>query len=112
MVPRTAELDSVASLGDDTIESVVGNDGVALLAFHTEWCGACQRMRPALGTIAADTDARVLTIDIESHLETAIEFGAQSAPTVVLFVDGRPVKRVRGARTEQSLRDLMGGYDD
>jgi thioredoxin 1 len=54
----------------------------------------------------------VLTIDIESHLETAIEFGAQSTPTFVLFADGQPVKQLRGAQTERSLRDLIRKYND
>jgi thioredoxin 1 len=69
-------------------------------------------MEPVLETIAADTDAAVLTVDIESHLETAVEFGAQSTPTFVLFADGQPVKQLRGAHPEQSLRDLINRYDD
>lgn len=112
MATQTTEADSVVSLGDDDIEAAVGADGVALAEFYTEWCGACQRMKPVLETVVVDTDAMVLTIDIESHLETAIEFGAQSTPTFVLFVDGRPVKQLRGARTERSLRDLISRYSD
>ncbi|WP_121823337.1 thioredoxin family protein [Halostella salina] len=100
------------SLGDGDIESVVGDTDVTLVEFYTEWCGTCQRMKPMLETIAADTDAAVATIDIESHLEIAIEFGAQSTPTFVLFVDGQPVKQLRGGQTEQSLRDLIGTYSD
>ena len=69
-------------------------------------------MEPVLQTIAGDTDATVLTIDIESHLETAIEFGAQSTPTFVLFADGQPVKQLRGGQNEQSLRDLIARYSD
>ncbi|MCQ4334081.1 thioredoxin family protein [Natronomonas sp. F2-12] len=111
MTTRTTDAGSVVSLGDDDLESVVGVDGPALVEFHAEWCGACQRMKPHLETIAAETDATVLTVDIESHLETAIEFGAQSTPTFVLFVNGQPVKQLRGAQTEQSLRDLVGRYN-
>jgi thioredoxin 1 len=102
--------DSVVSLGDGDIQVVVEADGVTLVEFYTEWCGACQRMQPVLERIADDTDATVLTVDIESRLETAIEFGAQGTPTFVLFVDGEPVKRLRGAQTEQSLRDFISRY--
>ena len=112
METQTTELDSVVSLGDDDIEVVVETDGVALVEFYTAWCGVCQRMKPVLETIAADTDATVLTVDIESHLETAVEFGAQSTPTFVLFVDGQPVKQLRGGQTEQSLRELISRYND
>ena len=85
-------------------------DGVVLVDFHADWCGPCQMMEPAVEAVASDTDAAVLTIDIESHLETAIEFGAQSAPTFVLFVDGQPVKQLQGGHKEQSLRDLVATY--
>ncbi|OTF01993.1 thioredoxin [Halorubrum sp. SD683] len=102
----------MVSLGDDDLEAVVDDSQVALVEFYTEWCGTCQQMKPTLETIAADTDATVLTIDIESNLETAIEFGAQSSPTFVLFADGQPVKQLRGGQTEQSLRELIATYSD
>lgn len=112
MATQTVETDSVVSLGDDDLETVVGDSGVALVEFYTEWCGTCTRMEPVLETLADDTDATVVTIDIESNLETAIEFGAQSSPTFVLFADGQPVKQLRGGQTEQSLRELIARYSD
>src|SRR6056297_75732 len=113
MTTQTTKTNSVVSLGDDDdIEAAVEIDGVALAEFYTEWCGSCQRMTPILETIATDTDATVLTIDVESHLETAIEFGAQSTPTFVLFADGKPVKQLRGAQDEATLRELIERYSD
>ncbi|WP_338739131.1 thioredoxin family protein [Haloplanus salilacus] len=112
MATRTAETDGVISLGDDDIQAVVDDSSVALVEFYTEWCGTCERMEPILEELAGDTDATILTVDIESNLETAIEFGAQSTPTFVLFVDGQPVKRLRGGQNERILRDLIGQYRD
>lgn len=112
MATQTAGADSVVSLGGDDLEAVVKNGGVALVEFYTEWCGTCKRMKPVLEVLAEETDATVSTIDIESNLETAIELGAQSAPTFVLFADGQPVKQLRGGQSEQSLRDLIVRYRD
>lgn len=112
MATQAAETDSVVSLGDDDIKTVVEDSSVALVEFYTEWCGTCKRMKPVLEELAEDTDATILTIDIESNLETAIEFGAQSTPTFVLFVDGQPVKQLRGGQNEQTLRDLIAQYHD
>ncbi|ELZ52638.1 thioredoxin [Halorubrum hochstenium ATCC 700873] len=100
------------SLDDADLETVVEDSGVVLAEFYTEWCGTCTRMKPVLETLAEDADATVLTIDIESNLETAIEFGAQSAPTFVLFVDGQPVKQLRGGQNERALRELIARYRD
>ena len=112
MTTQTVETDSVVSLGGDDIETVVEDSRVVLVEFYTEWCGTCKRMKPLLEILVEDTDATILTIDIESNLETAIEFGAQSTPTFVLFVDGQPVKQLRGGQNEQSLRDLIARYSD
>ncbi|WP_276274237.1 thioredoxin family protein (plasmid) [Halobacterium sp. NMX12-1] len=112
MATQTAKTDRVVSLDDDDLETVVEDSSVALVEFYTEWCGTCKRMKPVLEALAEDTDATVLTIDIESNLETAIEFGAQSTPTFVLFADGKPVKQLRGGQNEQTLRDLIARYRD
>ncbi|QDX39500.1 thioredoxin family protein (plasmid) [Salarchaeum sp. JOR-1] len=100
------------SLGDGDLEAIVEDSSVTLVEFYTEWCGTCKRMKPVLDTLADDTDATVVTVDIESNLETAIEFGAQSTPTFVLFADGKPVKQLRGGQTEQALRDLLARFSD
>ena len=106
----TGETKGIVSLGHDSLGDVVESIGVTLVEFYTEWCGACRRMDPVLRTIAADSGVTVVTVDIEANLETAIEFGAQSTPTFVIFADGRPVKTLRGAQSEATLRDHIATY--
>jgi thioredoxin 1 len=112
MATTAVETGSIVSLGDDDFETVVESTEITLVEFYTEWCGTCERMKPILQDIAADTAATVVTVDIERNLETAIEFGAQSTPTFILFADGRPVKQLKGGQTEQSLRDLISKYSN
>ncbi|GAA0657341.1 thioredoxin family protein [Salarchaeum japonicum] len=112
MTTQRAETNRVTSLGENDLGTVIEDTGVTLVEFYTEWCGTCQRLKPVLGALAEDTDATVVTVDIESHLETAIEFGAQSTPTFVLFADGQPVKQLRGGQDEQTLRALVDRYSD
>ena len=47
---------------------------------------------------------RTQTTNIEPGLETAMEFGVQSTPTIVLFGGWKPVDRLRGGQNEQTLR--------
>jgi thioredoxin 1 len=112
MATQLPGTNSVISLGDQNIETVLKDTRVALVEFYAEWCGTCKRTTPVLEALAKDTDVTITSIDIESNLETAIEFGAQSPPTFVLFVDGEPVKRLRGGQDEQTLRDLIDQYHD
>ncbi|MGB9985520.1 thioredoxin family protein [Salarchaeum japonicum] len=112
MATQIAETNRAVSLGENDLTTVINDTGITLVEFYTEWCGTCQRLKPILDALTEDTDATVMTVDIESHLETAIEFGAQSTPTFVLFADGQPVKQLRGGQTEQTLRDLIAQYSD
>lgn len=68
--------------------------------------------REMTAVVSLGTDATVLTVDVETNLETAIEFGAQRTPSFVLSVDGRPVKQLRGGQDEATLRGLIARYED
>jgi thioredoxin 1 len=110
MTHTDAESSGVQTLGDADMETVLAENPVVLAEFAADWCGSCRQMEPILASLAADADAAVLVVDVETNLETAIEYGAQSAPTFVLFVDGRPVKTLRGAQDEATLRALLDRY--
>lgn len=110
MATTEAERGTLDVSEGDSLDELLETHSVVLVEFYAEWCGTCKRMQSHLESIAADTEATVLTVDIESNLEAAIEFGAQSTPTFVLFVDGRPIERLRGGQTETALRNLLEAH--
>ena len=110
MATQSGETDGLVSLGNEEFEAAVGGSGITLVEFYTDWCSTCSQMWPHLRDIAADTVATVVTVDIESNLEPAIEFDAHRTPTFVLFVDGQPVRRLHGGQTAQTLRNLIRRY--
>lgn len=112
MAANTSSPGRVGTLGNDSFDDVVQSNDLVFVEFYTEWCGTCTQMQPLLESISGSTDATVLKVDIESNLETAIEFGAQRTPTFVLFVDGRPVKQLQGSQTEATLRELVETYTE
>lgn len=110
METRDRGVSEVNALGARPLQDVVGDADVVLVAFVAEWCGACTRLEPVLDSIAADTDAVAVTVDVETHLATAIEYGARGTPTVVIFVDGWPTKRIHGSLPEADLRARLSTY--
>lgn len=99
--------DGIRTLRGGSFDAAIDGEKLVLVEFFTDWCGTCTRMEPLLESLAADTDAAVLKVDIERQLHTAVQYGAQSSPTFVLFADGRPVTRLRGGQTEATLRSLV-----
>jgi len=64
-----------------------------------------------LEEIAAEGAGRltVATLDVDANPDTAREFQVVSIPTMILFKDGQPVKRIVGAKGKAALlRELSG----
>jgi len=87
---------------------------VVLVDFGATWCGPCKAMEPIIKEMKKKYDGRatILEIDIDAQKSLATDCMVQSIPTLILFSDGREVKRLVGlqpaATIEQSLNDALG----
>ncbi|WP_320669898.1 thioredoxin family protein [Patulibacter defluvii] len=78
---------------------VLEADQPVLVEFWAAWCPPCRRLRPLLERLDDERDdLRVMTLDIDEHQRTAAAYGILSAPTMILFRDGAPVRTLVGFR--------------
>ena len=101
----------VLELTDATFDEVVNAADVPVLVeFSARWCGPCASFAPVLEKVAAEQDGRlvVATLDVDDHPATYRRHDVLALPTVVLFVDGRPRRRLVGARGRQQLLEEIG----
>ena len=96
--------------GGHELQSAVDAHGVALVDFHAEWCGPCKMLEPIVETLAAETSAAVLKVDIDENQRLAQQYQVRGVPTLLLFSDGTPVEQVVGVRDEHTLRSLIEQY--
>lgn len=90
---------------------VLQSDRPFLLDFTAAWCGPCKALAPILEELAAETAGavRVGKLDIDGSPDVATRLGVRGAPTLVVFRDGKEVKRRIGAGNKRTLRELVGG---
>ena len=64
---------------------------------------------PALEEIATEQTGRlkIAKLDVDANGETAMRFGVQSIPTLILFKDGQQVERLLGAMPKQSIMSKL-----
>lgn len=67
--------------------------------------GPCKMVAPVLEEIAAEQAGQltVAKIDVDANPNTARDFNVVSIPTLILFKDGQPVKRIVGAKGKAAL---------
>lgn len=95
-----------------TLESHLEAHDVVLVEFYADWCGPCQLMEPVVGGLAANTDAAVLTVDVDAARALATEFDVTGLPTIVVFVDGQKTEALVGACSHDELEALLAGYTE
>ena len=92
------------SLNKDNFEKSIAN-GVALVDFWAECCWPCKMQLPIIEEFSGEMEgkATIGKVNVDEELELAQSFGIQSIPTLILFKDGKPVKKLVGLHSKEAL---------
>lgn len=99
------EAATVAVTDDSFSQDVLSSSTPVLVDFWATWCGPCKMVAPVLEEIASEkADAiTIAKLDVDENPATARDFQVVSIPTMILFKDGQPVKRIVGAKGKAAL---------
>lgn len=98
----------VIHLTDENFQQTISN-GVTLVDFHANWCGPCRMIAPIIEEMANKLNgkAQIGKLDIDQAQETTNALQITSVPTIILFKNGKEVKRVVGVKDLDYLMSLV-----
>jgi thioredoxin 1 len=105
--------EKIVNLSDATFdEHVKASDVPVLVDFWAEWCGPCKMIAPVLEEIAEEQAGKVeiVKLNIDDNLDVTRRFDVMSIPTLILFKDGDPVRRLIGAKPKGQLLEEIAPY--
>jgi thioredoxin 1 len=94
------------ALSPQELEAKIQNSDVPVLVeFGAPWCAPCKQIDPILLNLAATFAGKIeiVTIDVDQSPELAMKFGVMGVPTLILFQNGDPVKRLTGFRPQKVI---------
>ena len=101
---------AITTLSDSTFDETIQGAGQPVLVdFWAEWCGPCKMIAPILDEIATEQADKlsIAKLNVDEAPAVARRFEVMSIPTLILFQDGQPTKRLIGAKGKAQLLEEL-----
>ena len=89
-------------------EEVLKSDKKVLVDFWAEWCGPCRMLGPTIEELAEKIDdVKFAKLNVDEEIPVALKYRVSSIPCLILFEDGKEVKRSVGLIPKEEVLEFI-----
>jgi thioredoxin 1 len=83
-----------------------------MVDFTAIWCGPCKMLDPVVIQLSQEWDGKVkvVKLDVDDNSNLAVQYGVMGVPTLILFVNGKPVQRLSGYQPKDRILSKFSSY--
>lgn len=91
---------------------VLEADRPVLVDFFATWCAPCKVLSPRIEALSREYQGRSLfyKVDVDRSGDLARRYEITAVPTVLVFVEGREVRRWRGLKDTSEYRAVLDAH--
>ena len=105
--------EDMLQLDDSNFEVEISKSEVPILVdFWAVWCGPCKMVEPELEKLYSEKKdlLRIGRLNVDDSRDTAIKYGINSIPTLMLFKNGQVVKNLIGAMSKDKILNEISQF--
>lgn len=84
-------------------KEVLNESKTVLVDFYADWCGPCKMMAPIIEEVGKQIQGKVGKVNVDKNQDLAMKYNIMSIPTIIIFKEGKEVKRFVGLRDKNEL---------
>ena len=99
----------VTELTRENFNEIIKSDKPVLVDFWASWCGPCRMVSPVIDQIAEEYAGKISVgkVNVDEQGSLAADFAIVSIPTVILFKNGKEVKKLVGVHSVDDYADII-----